>query len=67
MAWQARKTMVPVLLEGFRETSEDKKARSIRVLLDFGGELILDRQNLYVKEAIQRIAQRVKSGLADRP
>jgi serine/threonine protein kinase len=65
VAWRHRRTMVPVLLEGFTDTPEDLKVRSIRALLHYGGERILDRQNLFVREAVQRIAQRVKSGLSD--
>ena len=64
IAWKYRRTMVPVLLEGFAETPEDLKVRSIKGLLHYGGERILDRQNLFVRESVQRIALRVKSGLS---
>jgi len=35
----------------------------IPALLHYGGERILDRQNLFVREAVQRVAQRVVTGL----
>ena len=63
LACRFRKKMVPVLLERFSESADDLKVRSIKDLLHFGGERVLDQQNLYIPEAMQRIARRVMSGL----
>jgi hypothetical protein len=63
-AWRFRKTMLPILLEGFAESSEDLKIGCVKQLLRFDGERILDQQNIFVPEALSRIARRVRSGLS---
>jgi serine/threonine protein kinase len=71
LAWENNKPMVPVFQESFEQPAASEKLDGhIEALISFEGIHLLDRRNIYVDDAISRLASMVKQsvrGIRDTP
>jgi hypothetical protein len=60
MAWENDKPMVPVFQESYSPPDPSERLEPhIESLINYDGVKLLDRQNLYVENAIEKLAEMV--------
>ena len=60
IAYENQKPMIPIFQEGYSHSKGGKPPMHIESLLAYNGVHLLDQRNMYVKEAIEQVAEMVK-------
>ena len=65
MAWESKKPMVPILQESYEPpTATERLDVPVETLISFEGVHLLDRRNVYVDDAIARLARIVQQSVS---
>jgi hypothetical protein len=64
LAWESNKPMVPIFQESYEQPAATEKLEEpIETLISFDGVHLLDRRNIYVDDAITRLAKIVEQSV----
>jgi hypothetical protein len=66
LAWESGKPMIPVFQESYEHPQQPELGGHVEALISFEGVHLLDRRNIYVDDAISKVARIVEQSVRPR-